>query len=320
MVAFGALLEAAKFEEWKEVSASRLSATFARLAQGGRGVSARGARASRARTAMMRNREPVPAPARRQRGFAFLWDESSRALRPCRNVTAQTIGLRQLRAAEEGPRDAVTETPFSQCPLNARSFRVRGISTLRRFEPYRSVLSSTFEQRLDLEIEKSTLFAMGRVGKIADALREGSSGDAAAARRALVTLLATLKFVELNLVAVRKIVKKRDKCAARLGWTAKSTATSIGARAMSNLLSAERSKHLKGLESFEPAFGALLESARAIRGRKACFTPVSNERASAQGTSTFGQLIATGDAADSRALACVLCPVLCVLLSGGVGR
>ncbi|KAJ1460428.1 hypothetical protein M885DRAFT_509401 [Pelagophyceae sp. CCMP2097] len=169
-----------------------------------------------------------------------------------------------------------------------------------------SVLSSTFEQRLDLEIEKSTLFAMGRVGKIADALREGSSGDAAAARRALVTLLATLKFVELNLVAVRKIVKKRDKCAARLGWTAKSTATSIGARAMSNLLSAERSKHLKGLESFEPAFGALLESARAIRGRKACFTPVSNERASAQGTSTFGQLIATGDAADSRALASLI--------------
>eukprot|EP00633_Aureoumbra_lagunensis_P003880 CAMPEP_0197316660 /NCGR_PEP_ID=MMETSP0891-20130614/43571_1 /TAXON_ID=44058 ORGANISM="Aureoumbra lagunensis, Strain CCMP1510" /NCGR_SAMPLE_ID=MMETSP0891 /ASSEMBLY_ACC=CAM_ASM_000534 /LENGTH=619 /DNA_ID=CAMNT_0042806239 /DNA_START=27 /DNA_END=1883 /DNA_ORIENTATION=+ len=171
-----------------------------------------------------------------------------------------------------------------------------------------------FEQSLDSEIEKACLFALGRVGYVAEVLREG--GDIAAAREAMSVLLATLRFVELNLIAVRKIVKKRDK-KGRLGGARQRAAW---------LLSSERSRHLEGLQSLEPQIRALLVSANSIRESRVITTitaPHRNEGISVSPkfetksqmklktssesceklTSMMGPLLASGDAADARALA-----------------
>mmetsp|Transcript_16264 Transcript_16264/g.51003 ORF Transcript_16264/g.51003 Transcript_16264/m.51003 type:complete len:917 (+) Transcript_16264:208-2958(+) len=207
---------------------------------------------------------------------------------------------------------------------------------LKRVLDRPGVTSFAFERALDTEIEKSALFACGRVGHVAEVLREG--GDVAAARTAMSLLLATLRFVELNLIAIRKIVKKRDKFEARGGFAVSDRHSSGASRpgtrkSRSNwLLCPERSRHLECLESFEPQFAALLVSARAIRESRAFgatrgpptlnvakLTPKTDDsRARAPGNapprpgsaldrkntnSMMGTLIATGDAADARALA-----------------
>ncbi|KAJ8599364.1 hypothetical protein CTAYLR_007018 [Chrysophaeum taylorii] len=188
---------------------------------------------------------------------------------------------------------------------------------LKRVLERPGVTSVAFERALDGEIEKSALFACGRVGHVAEVLREG--GDVAAAREATSLLLATLRFVELNLVAVRKIVKKRDKFAARDGFGRAPARKSGG---VNWLLCPERSRHLECLESFEPQFAALLVSARAIRESRvfggARGPPALNVAAipadrpsprpgaldrKGSHNSMMGALIATGDAADARALA-----------------
>lgn len=189
---------------------------------------------------------------------------------------------------------------------------------------------------------------------VAKVLREG--GDVAAARevrldclilvlsanaaQALSLLLATLRFVELNLIAVRKIVKKRDKFATRGGFTLsdrQGTELVRSGQIASNsratwLLCPKRSRHLECLESFEPQFAALLVSARAIRESRAfgaargpptlnvAQIPLQGDDSRLRPTagaparpgsalerkatnSMMGTLIATGDAADARALA-----------------
>lgn len=196
----------------------------------------------------------------------------------------------------------------------------------------------------------STLYAR----YVAKVLREG--GDVAAARevrlvclasihsataaQAMSLLLATLRFVELNLIAVRKIVKKRDKFATRGGFALSDRqGTEVGRSGQSAshsratwLLCPKRSRHLECLESFEPQFAALLVSARAIRESRAFgaargpptlnVTPMplqgddsrlrtTSGAPSRSGSalerkttnSMMGTLIATGDAADARALA-----------------
>ncbi|KAH8071549.1 hypothetical protein JL720_11435 [Aureococcus anophagefferens] len=85
--------------------------------------------------------------------------------------------------------------------------------------------------------------------------------DTETGRQAAASLLACIQYVELNLVAVRKIVKKRDTVATRrqLG----------GGRGGAWLLSAARSPHLTALESFEAPFAALLATARRAADRAA---------------------------------------------------
>lgn len=175
---------------------------------------------------------------------------------------------------------------------------------LKRVLDRRGVTSETFSVALDGEMEKSALFACERVGHVAEGLRAG--GDVASARQAMNLMLATLRFVEMNLVAVRKIVKKRDKFAARGGF--------LSGNRRPFWHGAPRSRHLECLESFEPQFAALLVSAQAIRESRGGArgppppddgTPPSGsalpERKSIN--SMMGALIASGDAADARALA-----------------
>ena len=255
---------------------------------------------------------------------------------------------------------------------------------LKRVLDRPGVTSVAFERSLDGEIEKAALFACGRIGEVAEVLRRG--GDVAAAKKAMCSLLATLRFVELNLVAVRKIVKKRDKFAARGGFVAHgdSSMDSSGRqmaltpertpqtplygygsydesrrrphtqRGGNWLLCPDRSRHLECLESFEPQFAALLVSARAVRESRVFggsrgvpalnvreaspaaakkqlpsssvggssrttnrvspsevvpvpgappATPSRREATPTKAVSMMGALIATGDAADARALA-----------------
>lgn len=195
------------------------------------------------------------------------------------------------------------ETPFQS--------RFVDYEELKRVLVLPGTTSLKFEKRLDGEIEKSALFAMSCVGRIADSLREG--GDVADAKRAMGLLVATIRFVELNLVALRKIVKKRDKFAARTGFapsTGEATRQHDGA---SWLLNPSRSAHLRCLETLESQFASLLSSARTFRELTNNPSPRlqsldSSRRRSIEDApspvfgSMMGSLIADGDAADVRAL------------------
>ena len=147
-----------------------------------------------------------------------------------------------------------------------------------------------FEAALDREIERAALFATAQMGRVAGAL-EQARDDTETGRQAAASLLACIQYVELNLVAVRKIVKKRDTVATRrqLG----------GGRGGAWLLSAARSPHLTALESFDAPFAALLATARRAADRAARSRPSSP-------TSALGPLLANGDAANARALAALV--------------
>ena len=163
-----------------------------------------------------------------------------------------------------------------------------------------------FEAALDREIERAALFATAQMGRVAGAL-EQARDDTETGRQAAASLLACIQYVELNLVAVRKIVKKRDTVATRrqLG----------GGRGGAWLLSAARSPHLTALESFDAPFAALLATARRAADRAARSRPSSP-------TSALGPLLANGDAANARALAALVkaCDAALAQARAGVPR
>ena len=94
--------------------------------------------------------------------------------------------------------------------------------------------------------------------------------------QALIELLAVLRFVELNLIAARKIVKKRDKVAGRTGGRPR-TPTLLGGGAGSPLAS---------LEALEPQCGALFAAARRLAEARGTPSPPTCARAYAAPTAT----------------------------------
>jgi len=91
--------------------------------------------------------------------------------------------------------------------------------------------SELFDEALESEVRKCATWACSRLGFAAEALRlsekiestGGRDGVLQALNAALGTLLALLRFVELNLVAVRRLTQKRDKLAARASLSGKKT-------------------------------------------------------------------------------------------------